>query len=239
MPTHVPRRTQSRAFTLVELLVVIGIIAVLISILLPALNRVRQSAQSLACSSNLRQIGLANEMYMRDNQGAIVIAYINYGPTQQYWFNALRPYVGKNDDQAGTVVKAFICPSDSTKGGIFDLGAVPYGRTAATSENDWSLVSYVLNLENNGQKIAQMRRTSETLMATDSDWWTISSNLVAPARTYERTPYAWGTVYLDAVPRYRHPKTTVNLLMLDGHVEAGVVTDLYPDGALEYIWYGK
>lgn len=127
----------------------------------------------------------------------------------------------------------------STKGGIADLGALPYGRTSATPGNDWSLVSYVLNMENNGLKIAQMRRTSETLMATDSDWWTIGSNLVAPVRNYNKTPYGWGTVYLDAVPRYRHPKTSVNLLMLDGHVEPGIVTELYPDGKLEYIWYGK
>src|SRR5262245_23597154 len=70
------RNRSLPAFTLVELLVVIGIIAVLIGILLPALNKARSRAQTIACQSNLRQIFLAARNYGAENKDSLPFGFI-------------------------------------------------------------------------------------------------------------------------------------------------------------------
>jgi prepilin-type processing-associated H-X9-DG protein len=127
-------RSNARAFTLVELLVVIGIIAALIALLLPALNRARESAKTVQCLSNLRQISGSFEMYAAQNKQVLPPSCYIYNATTgsasvytDYWATTLvrartMPYPDVSDTASGPITRsAFYCPagdSDNTPLGI-------------------------------------------------------------------------------------------------------------------------
>jgi prepilin-type N-terminal cleavage/methylation domain-containing protein/prepilin-type processing-associated H-X9-DG protein len=129
-----------RGFTLIELLVVIAIIAVLIGLLLPAVQKVRESAARSSCSNNIKQIALACHAYQDNNQGFLPVsagAGYNYNPTSANcwsWMARVLPYVEQGNlyqacgiatgatinaagANAAAPVKTFLCPSDQAING--------------------------------------------------------------------------------------------------------------------------
>ncbi len=122
------KKSLFAAFTLIELLVVVAIIALLVAILLPALNSAREAAKVTVCSSNLRQIGQGYLRYSDENNGFLPICDIagEYWMTP-YWYWCKNPELVR--DIISTVYwnspypppeimknppKVFLCPSDDT-----------------------------------------------------------------------------------------------------------------------------
>ncbi len=123
--THVSRE----AFTLIELLVVIGILGILSSLLLPALSKGKSSAQSAACISNLRQIGIALTAYVQDNRDRLPIC-AGYLPSQQTNLPPITTTLFPNQKTN----RVFKCPADNDMFPVeqtsyewnFWLNGVPY-----------------------------------------------------------------------------------------------------------------
>ena len=121
--------SQSRGFTLIELLVVIAIISLLVSILLPSLNRAKELARRVVCGGDLRGIGLATVMYAGDNKDAHPVRWTGHWPVGDFC-------MGPHN-----------CPTSSYCPGLLALEEDEYisspemffcpGQTYFTVENDW------------------------------------------------------------------------------------------------------
>ena len=100
-------------FTLVELLVVVAIIGILVSILLPSLDKAREKTRSAVCKSNLKQIGVAALMWSSDNNDKTLAAawHIN-NPAWTWHHTSLTPYTGTDRTETQTTLSGlYHCPS--------------------------------------------------------------------------------------------------------------------------------
>ena len=212
-----------RAFTLVELLVVIGIIALLTGLLLPALSAARQSARSVACLSNLRQLATAAHGYAARNGGAFPAAqygvsepgrFITYGwdftSTRDLTTGALSVEPGllwAGDSSA----KVQQCPS-------FD------GRSN-TAADPFTGYNYNTSYVGHGQgetieapaRVAQVRSPSRCALFGDGEWGN-------GANKYMRSPFpsagdATGIARYAGTQGFRHRGRT-NVAFCDGHAES-------------------
>ena len=136
-PASHDQATRKAAFTLIELLVEIAIIAILAGMLLPALNRARESARSSSCQNNLKQLGFGTISYAGDNDDLLPLCWYagcNFilpdgTPVNMLWAFEVLPYIGRNDmtGTQGTAlgkngIPVLTCPSGPQEVRSFSLG---------------------------------------------------------------------------------------------------------------------
>ena len=163
---------KHKAFTLIELLVVIAVIALLMGILMPALQRARKQARTVYCLSSLKQIGLAMQAYALDNDDFIPRAVDH----EVKWILAFIPYLGSESKniQEYQAVKVYQCPS-FPRAGAGQFGNSNAEQTVDYVVNAWDMDDPSLTSGDKGKqmekpsKLSKVKSPSERVYMADNE----------------------------------------------------------------------
>ena len=205
------------AFSLVELLVVLGILALVMGIVLPAVGTARDAAKRTQCLSNLRQLAAAAHGYAADNDGSYPSTYYSVGPVGYHWdFTiVLNPKTGVREVKPGLLwrgrgdAEVQQCPSyDGRSNTLMD----PY-----TGYN--YNVSYIghgdLEAAKRPARVDEVRSPARTALFGDGQWASGANKYMRPPKTHAGDTF---TARHAGTQGYRHRGAT-NVAFCDGHAE--------------------